>query len=947
MNTKNTVFVLITLLFCFQSARFLTSAASLAHLEGIVLDAYTAHPIPNATIELGSYLADARGWQQLANTTTDRNGHFTFQVLSGTTYGVLAFSGSRGQGYTYAPRLQLITVNANTTVSLPLHPAMSLIFDGELLFIEATKPSDHYSYTLLTHGSSDECIQQYGTSPPCTNFLDLPPNFVILPIDCFALNLSAMIVTDSSTRFHNFIIDVDRNTLFQGNLVHVDLHQYLAQFNFNLTSTYLSSSLQHLAEVEQKGFYVTEEKQTLAHSQTLLEFAATRLSEQQFDEAHADLRESFLNIMETDKRLTEIYANASSSVAILTGFITLTALALSTFLFKPRLPRYLALVSFFLILFVAFYLVYPGFTLLSPSSLSWALLVAIVIALGTIFFLPHLLDDKIRSIFSLANLNLKKRRFRFFLTCISIIILTLSFVSLTSFASGYGLVVSKSSSSLPNSLGVLLKHPRGSEGISVMSFLPIDSSILTVIQHKAQVLAVAPVMESTPEARSIGSLSNTSSKNLLPLYGILGILPSVELPITHLDTMLVAGRTLTDEDEHTVLISLRAADQLAVKLNDELILSTMLARVNVTVVGFLEDDQLSSVTDVDGESFLPKKFVFDKDTGAFSLTSCSSDEILITSLHLASHLFGVFISRLHVVLTDWSLAPSFSRQIALERGLVAAYSSGTEVYQIGVGSYLEVKGSSIVLPWVIVVLSIITTTLNSVHEQKKEIAIFSSIGLNPSHIINMFAAEAVITGLIGGSLGYLLGLGSYKIMSVLSIVPEVHAKVSALWSVATISISTITVLVGALVALRSSVIITPSLARRWYLDPRQDGVPDSVNSASQIPVQIREGDLNSMFDYVITKFKSHITSQGADLGRGNIKQSIETIEDVDIIRVKLNYVLGQQFKLGGHPFEFIAKKQRGEQVYHLEVICKSDDETVRNTTTFIRSTLIEWSASHR
>ena len=134
------------------------------------------------------------------------------------------------------------------------------------------------------------------------------------------------------------------------------------------------------------------------------------------------------------------------------------------------------------------------------------------------------------------------------------------------------------------------------------------------------------------------------------------------------------------------------------------------------------------------------------------------------------------------------------------------------------GSYIIAKGSSIIIPWVIVILSVITTTLNSVYEQKKEIAIFSSIGLNPSHIINMFAAEALIIGFIGGSIGYLLGLGSYKIMSILSVVPEVHAKISALWSLASISVSIITVLAGAMVALRSSVIVTPSLVRRWYFN---------------------------------------------------------------------------------------------------------------------------------
>jgi ABC-type antimicrobial peptide transport system permease subunit len=52
---------------------------------------------------------------------------------------------------------------------------------------------------------------------------------------------------------------------------------------------------------------------------------------------------------------------------------------------------------------------------------------------------------------------------------------------------------------------------------------------------------------------------------------------------------------------------------------------------------------------------------------------------------------------------------------------------------------------------------ILNTMLGTVMERRKEIGIYNSIGLNPTHVFVFFVAEALVFGLIGAVAGYLGG----------------------------------------------------------------------------------------------------------------------------------------------------------------------------------------------
>ena len=280
--------------------------------------------------------------------------------------------------------------------------------------------------------------------------------------------------------------------------------------------------------------------------------------------------------------------------------------------------------------------------------------------------------------------------------------------------------------------------------------------------------------------------------------------------------------------------------------------------------------------------------------------------------------------------------------MALIQGYSVWYSSGREVFHALLGSFIESRGLSVLIPWVIVILNVVITMLNSIYEYRREITTLSAVGLNPSDIMGLFVAEAAVIGVVGGGVGYLLGIGNYKLMSMLSIVVEVRPKVSALWSLASVLVSVSAVLVGAFVALRSSVVTTPSMLRRWRLgEAPQIGKPWVFS----IPFRLREEELDSLFDYVATRFRGYLRGRGVDEDVGEIRYSEDESLEASTRRIHFNYVLGQRSNIGSFPFQLVAKKGKDEETYSFEVICKGVGENVKETVSFVRMSMIEWSAN--
>ena len=82
-------------------------------------------------------------------------------------------------------------------------------------------------------------------------------------------------------------------------------------------------------------------------------------------------------------------------------------------------------------------------------------------------------------------------------------------------------------------------------------------------------------------------------------------------------------------------------------------------------------------------------------------------------------------------------------------------------------------------PILIAALIVLNTMLGSVFERVKEIHIFSSIGLAPSHIGMLFIAEALVYAILGSVAGYLLGQFTSKILVWTRWLPDLYLNFSS------------------------------------------------------------------------------------------------------------------------------------------------------------------------
>jgi len=72
---------------------------------------------------------------------------------------------------------------------------------------------------------------------------------------------------------------------------------------------------------------------------------------------------------------------------------------------------------------------------------------------------------------------------------------------------------------------------------------------------------------------------------------------------------------------------------------------------------------------------------------------------------------------------------------------------------------------SLLIPLIIAGLIIFNTMLSSIAERKKEIYIYTSLGLAPLHVGFLFLAEALTYGLMGSIFGYVVGQGTARLFA--------------------------------------------------------------------------------------------------------------------------------------------------------------------------------------
>jgi ABC-type lipoprotein release transport system permease subunit len=858
-------------------------------IQGAVRDE-TGAPIEGAEVFI--YV----GNNFFGKTYSDGDGAFEFEAEPGANYTLYTIADNGvSPGNDFLPSQSHVSLDQSANIVL--RPAGSLVFSGDIQFIDSENLPTSFVYAIM-EPATGEVIEVdglpliYGSDPnSLTEMMMLGDGVVIIPADTpFELQVNATVLIENILETRPIIVsESPRLRTIQGREIRLDIRKYSLPHNIEVLEELIESLVETLSDMDSVGFYVAVEQGMTESAARFLAEAAPLLRDGEYVESFDSLKLGYIEAFQTQSRLASMARDATLSVFVLIVFLSVSATIVAFILANRMEMKTLGSVILAVMALVILYLTFPGSIMVSFSSYVSVGLASIFVSLVLAVITPHFMRAKgsdghlpVRNIlvpiFSIAKRNIRRRKLRFAFTLASLTVLVMSFVSLTSFSNGYGLVVTKISGASSPMDRVLIR----SQGYTQTDPISIPQREIESgwLERQPESVAVATRVENTPTLMALYTLGDTR------VFGVLGIDPDQETFITPIEHTLQEGDLPSTSG---IVIGEALKAELNVDLGDTLILNIK----PFVVEGIMDDAAIQGLKEVDRSSYLPSKLVNRDPFGDMPdivVELCEPSEFVIVHYSAALSLPVTGITRIAVSVEPGYEAEAFAERLALERGYMVWSSSQEGVHLASLGSFFEGKGMPLLVPWAIVVLNVVLTMLNSMFERREEIHILSSVGLNPAQIAAIFMSEAAIVGFAAGGLGYLGGMGVYKGLAFFGLALEVRQKVSALWSLASIGIAMTAVFMGAYVALRSSIVITPSLTRRWKMEERDITYFEPYEMI--IPVRFLQEDAKEYTDFMLralSRLETHRTRltsriQTEELALGGMKinfiyRSISSVAD--------------------------------------------------------------------
>ena len=812
---------------------FWLGAAS-ADIDGLVLDP-DGQPVENANVTF------FRGFLRISVASTDASGFFSME-LDDDYYVCQVYA-----GLDYLP--SVFRVNGSVSGKLvPLQRGAYVKLKGDLQYIDSEALPLQVEYFIKDSNgaviNSTGFSLMFGTDHlGFDKVLEIPSNIIPIPAG------QTVTVSINSTYYVDAYVGT-RGLMFElgpagaGESLVVDLRSYTLFVSKRISTSSLEALELMLVEMDGYGFYLARQDSALATGLRHTEEAQGFYDSGEYGKSFDSLKRGYLLFVHANDELDAMYREASFSVFVLMGFLAVSSFILGYLVTDDPIPQLIVDVVAYAVSLTFFYFAYPGSKTIPINTFA---LVAVGFLVGfTVIgrYFPDIFkvgssDGRVHTrnlvapIFNLAKRSLRRRRLRFLLTLVSLTLLVMSFVTLTSFSEGYG-VVSGSTRPKTSWDGVFIRD--GSWVKHDPTFLSFGTPEEEWLRNQDEVQSMYVKAENLPLRGPMFTF------NGVQVYGVIGGTEN-EFDNIGLGSVLVSGSLPL----HGVLISESFSEDSGVQLGEQV----SYGGLSLPVDGIFDNSAFSRLRDLDGTPYLSEKWVNVSPEGEnpnYVIESVEASEQIIINLDTIASFPLVDVRRIGFTVEPSFSGDEFAERLALERGYMA-YSSTDESYTFyRLGNYFEGKGASLVIPWMIVVLNVVVTMLNSMFERRKEIEILSSVGLNPAQVSAIFVAEATLTGVIAGGLGYLTGLGVYKLIAFLNIGLQVHQKVSAVWSLASIGLAISAVLTGAYVALRNSTVITPSLMRQWQIDESSGGFDKPWNL--DIPVILEPGEVESYLVFI-------------------------------------------------------------------------------------------------
>lgn len=464
--------------------------------------------------------------------------------------------------------------------------------------------------------------------------------------------------------------------------------------------------------------------------------------------------------------------------------------------------------------------------------------------------------------FFLGVSNLRRRRLRTFFTCSTLIILTFTIMSFTSVKS------------MRHHARILYQDNAPYQGFLFknVNWWSLPSEALGIISNAFSTQAVVSPrvwLEDQDRTRPM-HIPIHGNGNTFEAKGMIGLSPA-EAELSNVGEILLGGRWFDGTDRYAVILPDRMAKSLGINPINPNGGRIYIWGMPFEVVGVFSGDTFQQRLELDGEPLTPVTFPHE--------ISLEMTEVEMDAFESGEDV-QAFQSRYQHIPADITVVVPYQTLLALGGSLksVAVRSmSGTDtqdrarylVDRFGLTLFSgESKGTfiykasdalsysgvpNVLIPMVISIFIVLNTMIGSVYERKREIGIYTSVGLAPSHVSILFIAEALAFGVISVVLGYLLAQTSAKLFSGTAVWAGITVNYSSLAGVAAMALVIAVVLVSVIYPSRvAAQIAIPDVKRSWKL-------PESQGNLLEIPLPflLKFGEQQSVAGYLFDYFQAH------------------------------------------------------------------------------------------
>lgn len=907
-------------------------------------------------------------------------------------------------------------ITTSREVSFQLFPGASITVKGSLWYVLSSQVPRWYTLEVIdaTTGGSyifENSIPVFG-NPPYRYGIGCDVRFipqslinrqtVVIPADKPTYILvKAEFFNDRTNRFQtvSFLIGSEEGafTLRKGERATMDISVYSATFNLEVLLGLVKEIEGKITEAERVGFFVGGERDDLRKIGMTLSRAQANLPPVNPNPDEDTLRQTRFLLLEksyndlkllerrVDPNTGDMYVISQSHSVFFPPFFAVFAVILASFLFENNRRKIATSMIIYPLMIVGLYFVYPGVKVIFNTEVVigikgfWTVsiqggifffsivILAIIASLLAFFLFPKVyrepivegrapLTSVLSTIFSIGKRNVKRRKLRSSLAIIAIMILITGFTALTSLSWIYGLVKETPKPVNTSAAGVLImKIPSNETRPHLRSQLFNSLENASLFDYGA--LSLVPKVENIPSPDPVLFVkASKSAAQPLPIYGVLGIAPSLEEGLTGLGRFIIGGE-LRDDDEEGVVMSRKLADALGVRIGGtiEVYRSDMSVVKNFTLRAFLEDGFFESL-DLDGNSLPPSKLK------GSDIVKTNQTETLLFTPKAALKIYeeeksGIGISRIFVKLSSTSEETlSEFAQAMVHKGYTAWVFRNGMATKYYIGSVFKVEGlEQFLIPFVLVVLNVSLVMMNLLHERAKEVSILSMVGLNPGHIATVFMAESIVMGLVGGGLGYFLGLGMYRLMSFLS--PEsqiaVREKLEWYWGVVSIAIALLVAVVSAIrPAIKAAMLATPSMVRKMKVTQEERLKRDKeifkvyLGREFGLPIRVHEREEPFFSSYLTDRLRELMTGLYDRVEEFSLDEQV-LADGTRVKRFLFNYIIIEGRNQYTTVNEIIARKKPQTDFYTLSLLSKPKspglpEHITETTLTLVKDLVLDW-----